>query len=190
VARYLVNAGPLPHDSWYRDAELEGSRFVGEGGHFVDTMSWWIGSDPVEVTAQCAGSRDDICVTLRYADGSLGTITYVVNGHPRFPKETFEAFRGGRSARLDNFRRATIWTGRRRSTQRTWASPDKGQSREIAAFLASVGTASPMPISLASLVSTTRATLGAAAGVSSRLPEPVAGIGPGPRGWDGDSTDR
>ena len=47
-ARYLVNAGQLASDSWYRDSELEGSRFVGEGGHFVDTMSWWIGSEPVE----------------------------------------------------------------------------------------------------------------------------------------------
>ena len=43
-ARYLVNAGRLGSDSWYRDSEVEGSRFVGEGGHFVDTMSWWIGS--------------------------------------------------------------------------------------------------------------------------------------------------
>ncbi len=34
VARYLVNAGPLAHDSWYRNEDLEGSRFVGEGGHF------------------------------------------------------------------------------------------------------------------------------------------------------------
>ena len=37
-------------DSWYRNEELEGSRFVGEGGHFVDTLSWWMGTDPVEVT--------------------------------------------------------------------------------------------------------------------------------------------
>jgi predicted dehydrogenase len=188
VARYLVNAGPLGKGSWYSNAEQEGTRFVGEGGHFVDTLSWWIGSDPVEATAQCAGGRDDVCVTLRYADGSLGTITYVVNGNPRFPKETFEAFRGGRSARLDNFRRATVWSGRRRVTNRSWGSPDKGQSREVAAFLASVGTAKPMPISLASLVATTQATLGAAASLSSHRPEPVAGTRTGPR-RDGDSND-
>ena len=93
---------------------MEGSRFAGEGGHFVDTLSWWIGDEPVEVAAQCAGGRDDLQVTLRYGDGSLGTITYLCNGHARFPKETFEVFRGGRSARLDNFRRATVWAGRRR----------------------------------------------------------------------------
>src|SRR5262252_8935175 len=38
VARYLVNAEPLETDSWYRDRDLEGSRFAGEGGHFLDTL--------------------------------------------------------------------------------------------------------------------------------------------------------
>src|SRR5207245_4162828 len=41
ATRYLVNAGPLAPDSWYRNEESEGSRFAGEGGHFIDTLSWW-----------------------------------------------------------------------------------------------------------------------------------------------------
>ena len=181
MARYLVNAGPVSADSWYRNEEVEGSRFVGEGGHFVDTLSWWIGSEPVEVAAQCAGGRDDLQVTLRYGDGSLGTITYLVNGHPRFPKETFEVFSAGRSARLDNFRRATVWAGRRRVTNRSWSSPDKGQRREVGAFLDSVRSGAPMPIPLGSLVATTRATLGAAASLTSGASETVArGRGPAP----------
>ena len=81
-ARYLVNAGRLASDSWYRDNELEGSRFVGEGGHFVDTMSWWIGSDPVEVMTTAAGGPDEVQVSLRYGDGSLATITYLTKHAP------------------------------------------------------------------------------------------------------------
>ena len=50
VTRYLVNAGPLAADSWYRN-EGEGSRFTGEGGHFLDTLSWWADSLPEEVYA-------------------------------------------------------------------------------------------------------------------------------------------
>ena len=38
-ARYLVNAGRLAAGSWYLNEELEGSRFLGEGGHFIDTLS-------------------------------------------------------------------------------------------------------------------------------------------------------
>ncbi len=162
-ARYLVNAGRLASDSWYRDNELEGSRFVGEGGHFVDTMSWWIGSDPVEFTTMAAGGPDEVQVNLRYSDGSLATITYLTSAHRRFPKETFEVSSGGRTARLDNFRRTTVWAGPRARVRRHLGPPDKGQSAEIGAFLEAVRAGGPMPISLDSLAVTTRATLVVAA---------------------------
>ena len=171
IARYLVNAGRLASDSWYGDAQLEGSRFVGEGGHFVDTMSWWIGSDPVEVMAMAGVGPDEAQVSLRYGDGSLATITYLTNAHRRFPKETFEASSGGRTARLDNFRRATIWSGSRTRVRRQLGSPDKGQRAEIKAFLDSVRTGGPMPIALDSLTATTRATFAATAGVATRAPQ-------------------
>ena len=126
-ARYLVNAGRLASDSWYRDNELEGSRFVGEGGHFVDTMSWWMGSDPVEVMTTAAGGPDEVQVSLRYGDGSLATITYLTSVHRRFPKETFEVSSGGRTARLDNFKRTTVWAGPRARVRRHLGAADKGQ---------------------------------------------------------------
>ena len=162
-ARYLVNAGRLGSDSWYRDSEVEGSRFVGEGGHFVDTISWWIGSDPVEVTAMAAGGSDEMQMSLRYGDGSLATITYLTSTHRRFPKETFEVSSGGRTARLDNFKRTTVWAGPRTRVRRHLGPPDKGQSVEIKAFLEALRTGRPMPISLESLAATTRATLAVAA---------------------------
>ncbi len=173
IARYLINAGSLGGGSWYANAAAEGSRFAGEGGHFIDTATWWIGSDPVEVTAVKAGGPDDLQVTVRYQDGSLATVTYLTNGHARFPKETFEASSGGRSARLDNFKRATVWGGRRRRTSRAIGAPDKGQKAEIEAFLQAVRTGGPMPIELSSLVATTRATIAAGASLASAAAEPV-----------------
>ena len=59
-ARYLVNAGRMAAGSWYLDEQLKGSRFVGEGGHFVDTLSWWIGQDPVQVSALSTPDGADI----------------------------------------------------------------------------------------------------------------------------------
>lgn len=162
-ARYLVNAGRLGSDSWYRDSEVEGSRFVGEGGHFIDTMSWWIGSDPVAVTSIAAGGPDEVQLSLRYANGSLATITYLTSMHRRVPKETFEVSSGGRTARLDNFKRTTVWAGPRTRVRRHLGPADKGQSAEIKAFLQAVRTDGAMPISLESLVATTRATLAAGA---------------------------
>ena len=103
VTRYLVNAGPLEADSWYRNEELEGSRFAGEGGHFIDTLSWWADSLPEQVYAVPGTEPGDLQATVRFRNGSTGTITYLTTGNPRYQKETMDAAGGGRSARLDNF---------------------------------------------------------------------------------------
>jgi len=171
VARYLVNAGRLDDDSWYSNTELEGSRFAGEGGHFIDTLSWWAGSLPHEVYAAPGPEHDDLQATVRFQDGSTGTITYVTGGNARYPKETLDAAAGGRSARLDNFKQATVWAGRRRNTTRSRGSQDKGQQQQIAHFVEAVRTGAPMPISLDSLVATTRATLAVGKSLSSGEPE-------------------
>ena len=105
ATRYLVNAGPLAKDSWYLNEEAEGSRFTGEGGHFIDTLSWWADSVPDEVYAVRGPEKGDVQATFRFANGASGTIAYLTGGNVRFPKETMDATGGGRSARLDNFRR-------------------------------------------------------------------------------------
>jgi predicted dehydrogenase len=160
-ARYLVSAGRLDPRSWYLDSDLEGSRFLGEGGHFVDTLSAWIGHPPTAVHALQTGDGGDLQVSLTFADGSLGTIAYTTGGDARFPKETFDASGGGRSARLDNFTHATVWTPNGKSAKRSLVGKDKGQRAELAAFLDGVRSGGSMPIALDSLVATTRATIAA-----------------------------
>ena len=173
VSRYLVNAGRLDDDSWYRNSELEGSRFAGEGGHFIDTLSWWAGSLPREVYAVPGPEHDDLQATVRFQNGSTGAITYVTGGNARFPKETLDAAAGGRSARLDNFKQATVWTGRRKDATRARGSQDKGQQQQITRFVEAVRTGAPMPIPLDSLVATTQATLAVGKSLSSGEPERV-----------------
>ena len=167
VTRYLVNAGRLEATSWYRNEELEGSRFTGEGGHFIDTVGWWADSLPEEVYAVRGPEHDDVQATVRFRNGSIGTITYVTGGNPRYPKETLDAAADGRSARLDNFQTAAVWTGRRRSTMRSRGGQDKGQQRELAHFVEAVRTGAPMPISFESLVATTSATIAVGDSLSS-----------------------
>lgn len=158
--RYLVNAGTLSGGSWYLDSEREGSRWVGEGGHFVDTVSHLVGADPAAVVA--IGAGDNRHVTLEYPDGSVGVISYLTTGSGKFPKETLDVTGGGCSARLDNFVRATVWQGRARTVHRSLLGQDKGQSAQLAAFLTAVHTGAPMPVPLGSLVATARATLAGA----------------------------
>lgn len=173
LARYLVNAGRLEPGSWYGKAGAEGSRFEGEGGHFIDTVSWWLDARPVEVHAMSTGDPDDLVVCLRFDDGSVATIAYVVNGSGRYPKETFDVAAGGRTARLDNFRRATVWSGRRRHARRARGGTDKGQHEQLERLLHAVRSGEPMPIALPSLVATTAATLAVTRSQASGRPEPV-----------------
>lgn len=159
MGRYLVNAGRLSSSSWYSQAGTEGSRFVGEGGHFIDTLAWWLESDPVAVSAERAGGLpDDVHVTISFADGSTGVVTYATQGSNRFPKETFDVIADGKVARLDNFRRADLWAGSRRKRQ-VALTPDKGQAAEVDAFVDAVRRGTPMPIALRTLVAVTLATV-------------------------------
>ncbi|GAA1582463.1 bi-domain-containing oxidoreductase [Kribbella hippodromi] len=170
--RYLVNAGKLDSTSWYLDAGKEGSRFAGEGGHFIDTLGWWLNSLPTEVYAVPGPDAGDVLVTLRFANGSVGTISYVGGGNTRFPKETIDITGGGRNGRLDNFQSASVWTGRKPSTRKS-RSTDKGQQNELERFIAAVQTGGPMPIPFDSLVATTRATIAVDRSIASGKPERV-----------------
>jgi predicted dehydrogenase/threonine dehydrogenase-like Zn-dependent dehydrogenase len=173
MSRYLVNAGPLDAGSWYRNEGQHGSRFLGEGGHFIDTAAWWADSLPEDVYAVRGPEHDDVQATVRFRNGSVATITYVTGGNSRYPKETFDAAAYGRSARLDNFQRASLWTGRKRITTRARGGQDKGQRHELELFAEAVRTGGPMPVSLESLVATTSATLAAATSLASGRPERV-----------------
>ncbi len=171
VMRYLVNAGPLAADSWYGNDALEGSRFIGEGGHFIDTLSWWAGSLPDEIYAVKGPEKDDVQVTVRFQNGSSGAITYVTAGNSRYPKETLDVAAGGRSARLDDFRKSTVWSGRRQSTMRSRGGQDKGQRVELTQFVEAALSGAPMPIPVESIVATTRATIAVGESLLSGRPE-------------------
>lgn len=171
--RYLVNAGRLDASSWYLNEELEGSRFTGEGGHFIDTLSWWADSLPTEVFAVSGADPEDIQAIVRFANGAAGTISYVTTGNSRYPKETLDAGGGGGSARLDNFSQASVWAGRQRSSRKARGGQDKGQRAELAHVIEAVRTGAPMPISVESLVATTRATIAVGESLRSGRPEPV-----------------
>ena len=170
--RYLVSAGPLAADSWYRDTS-EGSRFAGEGGHFLDTLSWWADSLPEEVYAAGGPDADDVQVTVRFGNGASGVISYLTGGNVRFPKETLDVTGGGSSARLDNFRKATVWAGRGHDTIRARGGQDKGQRAELARFVEACLAGTTMPIPLESLAATTRATIAVRDSLLSGKPERV-----------------
>lgn len=172
--RYLVNAGRLTHGSWYLQQGTEGSRFAGEGGHFIDTASWLLDADPVSVYATATSGNEDLQVVLRYPDGSTATISYVTTGPSGFPKETLDLVADGRALRLDDFVRASVYGRKKWVSSRLPKARDKGQNAELAAFIKAVRTGGPMPVPLESLVATTAATLAVQTGLAGGVPVTLA----------------
>ncbi|RSN19027.1 oxidoreductase [Streptomyces sp. WAC 05977] len=157
--RYLVNAGQLDANSWYNQADSEGSRFAGEGGHFIDTVSWLLGSDPVSVYATATPGHQDLQILLRYPDGSTASIAYTTNGSSAFPKETIDLTADGKVLKFDDFARASVFGRKKWASSRIPKGRDKGQEAELEAFVDALSTGVAMPVPVESLVSTTLATL-------------------------------
>lgn len=136
-AAIRVNAGALPADHWLNDPVEGGGRLLGEGCHFLDLLCRLADSAPVAVSAQGTSRTDepvqDVAVSVRFADGSLGTLLYGTAGAAAAGKELVEAHRGDRSGRLDDFGRLDLWGGGKPRHERS-RSRDKGHAAEVAHF--------------------------------------------------------
>jgi predicted dehydrogenase len=160
-----VNAGAIPQEHWTQDPQSGGGRIIGEACHFIDLLRHLAGAPIVshQVNAIHGGSGpvDRVTITLGFADGSIGTVHYLSNGHRAFPKERLEVFAGGRVLQLDNFRRLRGygWPGFTRMN--LWRQ-DKGQDACAKAFVEAVRTGGPSPIPLAELLEVARVTIAVA----------------------------
>ena len=166
VLHYRVQAGQLDAGSWYSHPE-EGSRFVGEAGHFIDVMSFLTQSRPLHIYAAAlrperglADDQDNLSVTITYENGSVGTLQYLTQGGNKLPKEWIEVHGGNRSHQLQNFEQVVTF-GTTNQNKAKAQGIDKGQKNEMRAFVQAVRNGSPMPIAFDDLLDTTLVTLAA-----------------------------
>lgn len=166
VMNYRVHAGQMEAGSWYLDAS-EGSRFVGEAGHFLDVFAFITDARPVSVMASSlrpanptTDDLENVSVIVTYEDGSVGNLQYLTQGGLKVPKEYLEIFGGGRTVQMENFEALTVYSKTDKNRSKTGLN--KGQKEEMRAFVNAVKSGGDMPISLDSLFDTTLVTLGAA----------------------------
>ena len=112
VITYRVSAGRLPETHWYKDRR-QGGRLLGEVCHFIDLASWVVGLPVSEVVAFGSGGaelllQEDLVISLRFADGSIATITYAEHGHASTSKEHLDILGRGHSVAIDDFQKLTI----------------------------------------------------------------------------------
>jgi polar amino acid transport system substrate-binding protein len=159
---YRISAGHIPRNHWTQDPGAGGGRILGEVCHFIDLMQYMCGADPVAVSAMCIATSnhevkadDNVVISLRFADGSVGSIGYFAEGAKSMPKEQLEVLGAGRSGVLENFQAVRLWSGR--GSRRVRCS-GKGHADEVKAFLDGIGSGKP-PIAWRSQLATTLATL-------------------------------
>lgn len=156
---YTCNAGTIPADHWTQDPVCGGGRLLGEACHFVDLLRH-LADSPIEqlqllAAADTKPCPDTFTLSLRFADGSIGTVHYFANGSKAFPKESLEVFAAGNVLRLDNYRKLQAW-GIPGFRTRHRLSQDKGQLACCQAFLRAITVGGPPPISSSELLEVQR----------------------------------
>jgi predicted dehydrogenase/threonine dehydrogenase-like Zn-dependent dehydrogenase len=162
VINYRVNAGFIPKEHWTQQAETGGGRIIGEVCHFIDLMQFFTGSLPVRVFAESIGSENDriknednLVITIRFENGSIGTITYAAEGDKTLPKEQVEVFGGGKVGVIHDFKSGKLFQNNKAKTLKL---EGKGHRQEVEAFLNAAKTGGELPISFESIYFTTLAS--------------------------------
>jgi predicted dehydrogenase len=177
LINYRINAGFLPKEHWTQ-TEQGGGRILGEVCHFVALMQFLTGSEPVGVYALSVAAnnaqmpdQDNVIISLRFQNGSVGQISYLACGDKLLSKERIEIFGGGQSFIIDDFK---VGEHNADSSRRAVKSPGKGHSEEVEAFLRAIREGRPSPIPLDSLALTSLATFAIIDSLRTGLPQAVS----------------
>lgn len=134
-----MNSPGLTGSFWAADPKFGGA-IVGEGCHFVDLMYWLLESEPVSVSAYSlpTGKEDpigqnNVVASFRFADGSIGNLTYCTVGSKTSGGEHVEVFAQGVAVETENFKRLSVKGGSISSSSRR--SADKGYAAQMSAFI-------------------------------------------------------
>ena len=161
---YRVNAGPIPLNHWTQDPEIGGGRIIGEACHFIDFITFLVGSPPVSVSAHALPDggkyrEDNVSMTFTFPDGSIGVVDYLANGDKSFPKERVEVFGGGKIAVLDDFvSLQMVGDGNKKEEK---GAQDKGWVNEWKVFVKAIREGGKPPIPYEQLIGVTKATFAA-----------------------------
>jgi predicted dehydrogenase/threonine dehydrogenase-like Zn-dependent dehydrogenase len=165
-AHYRINAGALPLSHWQHDLQTGGGRIVGEGCHFIDFITILVGEPPVSILSQALPDQgkfnhDNVLITCRFRDGSIGSIAYLANGEKSFPKEYLEVFCGGKIGILDDFKSLTLAVGGKLTTLHSGLSQDKGHRGAWQAFLEAIHKGNQPPIPYEQIIGVSKAAIAA-----------------------------
>lgn len=169
-----MNAGAIPEDHWTQDLAVGGGRIIGEACHYIDLMRYLADSRIASFDATCIGGQHDLgvaedkaSITLKFEDGSLGTIHYLANGGKAFPKERIEVFANDAVLQLDNFRNLVGYGWKGFKNYKLFRQ-DKGQAACTLAFVDAIKHGRPVPINFDEIIEVARVSVAVATHLRNR----------------------
>jgi predicted dehydrogenase/threonine dehydrogenase-like Zn-dependent dehydrogenase len=142
VVNCRVNSPGISGSYWMADPSIGGA-ILGEAVHFVDLMAWLLGSEPLSVSAYSLPTgreepvgENNLAATFRFADGSIGNLTYCTVGSRTSGGERVEAFAQGLGIATEDFKRLEVKKSVR--TKRTSWWGDKGYDAQFESFIRAV----------------------------------------------------
>jgi predicted dehydrogenase len=152
VLNCRINSPGISGNYWMADPK-EGGAILGEACHFTDLMYWLLDSEPVNVSAYSLPPGKDVVgennlvASFRFADGSIGNLTYCTVGSATSAGERVEAFAPGLGASSENFRRLVVQKNLVR-TRSLWFA-DKGYREQMESFFSRLRQGVPPEITVA-----------------------------------------
>ena len=158
---YRVNAGKIPADTWIQDMNIGGGRIIGEACHFIDFLTYINGSVPVSVSAVSMEDEDHlndaVNISLKFKNGSIGTISYFSNGNKGLAKEYVEINSSGTTVVINDFKELRIYGAGKPKKEKLF-NQNKGQKEMVESFISSIESNGKVPISMEETYLTTLAT--------------------------------
>ena len=141
VMIYRVNAGYLQPDHWAQNPDVGGGRIIGEICHYIDFFQYITEAYPKTLFAESISGDtgkylkdDNVCLTVKFSDGSIGTIIYSSAGTKAFSREKVEIFGEETAIVIDDFRELVTFKGSRKKRIRKRVQ-DVGYVNELNYFL-------------------------------------------------------
>lgn len=177
VVNIRVNAGFIPKDHWTQINSIGGGRIIGEMCHFIDLMQFFTGSEPKNVYANSIDSennqistQDNLSVTIKFKNGSIGNLLYLGNGDKSLPKEHIEVFGAGQVGVINDFRKGVFYKNNKSIKLK---HSGKGHKEEVSAFVDAIRSEEDNLIDFKSLYNTTLTTFKIIDSLNTGLPQEI-----------------
>jgi len=179
TAFYRVNAENIPHDHWVYDKKEGSGRIITEACHFIDYLTYVIGSKPIQVfcnsitTQKSQDTMDNFVINISFEDGSIGSVIYTSKGNKKFSKEYAEFFADNKSAVLDNFKNLKLVSDEKEVNKKNSLSQDKGHKNEFEFLIKNLKNGNRMEDEFMLSLFSSRATVAAQKSMITKVPEKV-----------------